>query len=366
MERLLRRALPDAMSPLSAACIDAETVAAWAEGALSRSEASRVESHLAGCARCQGMAAVLARTEPAPAAPATAWWRQVPMRWAAPLTAAAAAVLIWAVLPGDEPPAEMQNARAEPAQIARPAAPEPDLAAPADAASAATPAATAEEETRAAEAQPARRDDAPGESAAASERPQPAAEPSPAPAATPPASAMPRQSPSAPPPAREEASGSDRASFAVTETLSVAEAAPFLVESPGDPAMRSSPAAQARPALAGRAIAADAQATARTQWRVWPAGRVERSADEGATWTSVPLEPPVGLTAGSAPSPLVCWLVGPSGAVLRTTDGRRFERVPFPEAVDLVSVEARDAGSAAVTTADGRVLTTTDGGATWR
>ena len=49
-----------------------------------------------------------------------------------------------------------------------------------------------------------------------------------------------------------------------------------------------------------------------------------------------------------------------------TTDGGRFERVPFPEPLDLVGVRAIDAQSAVVTAADGAELQTTDRGGTWK
>jgi photosystem II stability/assembly factor-like uncharacterized protein len=73
------------------------------------------------------------------------------------------------------------------------------------------------------------------------------------------------------------------------------------------------------------------------------------------------------LTAGAAPSASVCWLVGRAGVVLRTTDGRTWRRVPFPEMTDLSAVRAIDADGnvASVSTADGRTFSTTDGGATW-
>ena len=67
-----------------------------------------------------------------------------------------------------------------------------------------------------------------------------------------------------------------------------------------------------------------------------------------------------------SPARGVCWLVGRGGAILLTVDGRRWSRVAFPEPVDLARIEARDARTAVVTTMDGRVFTTIDGGATWR
>ena len=80
------------------------------------------------------------------------------------------------------------------------------------------------------------------------------------------------------------------------------------------------------------------------------------STNAGATWELLPTGGPAELTAGSSPSPFVCWLVGRGGVVLRTTDGRRWERVPFPEPVDLVSVQSSDAQTAVVTTTDGRAV----------
>jgi photosystem II stability/assembly factor-like uncharacterized protein len=62
----------------------------------------------------------------------------------------------------------------------------------------------------------------------------------------------------------------------------------------------------------------------------------------------------------------VCWLVGSAGTVLLATDGERWEPRPFPERIDLVAVEARDALHATVTARDGRRFVTDDGGATWR
>ena len=73
------------------------------------------------------------------------------------------------------------------------------------------------------------------------------------------------------------------------------------------------------------------------------------------------------LTAGVAPATTVCWLVGRNGAVLLTTDGQTWRRLPFPEITDLSAVRTVDAGGhvASVSTTDGRTFVTTDAGATW-
>ena len=51
--------------------------------------------------------------------------------------------------------------------------------------------------------------------------------------------------------------------------------------------------------------------------------------------------------------------------MLRTTDGRSWARIPFPEAVPLTSIRATDDKTATVTTEDGRQFVTEDGGRTW-
>lgn len=71
------------------------------------------------------------------------------------------------------------------------------------------------------------------------------------------------------------------------------------------------------------------------------------------------------LTASAAPSESVCWVVGRGGVVMLTTDGRTWRRVAFPEITDLSAVRATDARTASVTTADGRMFSTSDGGVTW-
>ena len=71
------------------------------------------------------------------------------------------------------------------------------------------------------------------------------------------------------------------------------------------------------------------------------------------------------LTALAAPSASVCWVVGRTGVVLLSTDGKTWRRLPFPETADLMAIQATDARSASVSTADARTFDTTDGGVTW-
>lgn len=104
---------------------------------------------------------------------------------------------------------------------------------------------------------------------------------------------------------------------------------------------------------------------AAVRWRIMAGQQLDRTTDSGARWERVAIAADIVLTAGHSPAPDVAWLVGTGGIVLRTTDGSRFERVPFVESVDLVAVNAVDDRQATVTTSDGRVFHTVDGGTTW-
>jgi photosystem II stability/assembly factor-like uncharacterized protein len=104
---------------------------------------------------------------------------------------------------------------------------------------------------------------------------------------------------------------------------------------------------------------------ANNRWRIVAAGTVDHSTDGGSTWQTQSTGVTAMLTAGASPSPTVCWLVGPGGIVLLSTDGRSWQRLVFPEAIDLESVHALDDKRATVTAADGRTVSTTDGGRTW-
>jgi photosystem II stability/assembly factor-like uncharacterized protein len=93
---------------------------------------------------------------------------------------------------------------------------------------------------------------------------------------------------------------------------------------------------------------------------------VERSTNGGSSWQ--PATTPAGavVTTGTSPAADVCWLVGPNGTVLRTTNGSRFEAANIPGAGTLVSAQATDADHATVRAADGRVYVTEDGGKSWK
>jgi hypothetical protein len=88
----LKRLMPkDGMA--AGPCLDAETFAAWTEGALSGKALAAAEQHVSECSRCLALAAAMQRTTPQPVQSAPD--RRALWRWIVPLTAAATAVAIW-------------------------------------------------------------------------------------------------------------------------------------------------------------------------------------------------------------------------------------------------------------------------------
>ena len=85
--------------PASAdACLDAETLAAWADGGLGSQAAAAVELHASSCSRCTAVLAAMAGTASG-RPPVHAWTPMRLLRWLVPLTAAATAIALWVVVP---------------------------------------------------------------------------------------------------------------------------------------------------------------------------------------------------------------------------------------------------------------------------
>lgn len=102
LDRLLRSALVSAQSAGGKDCPDAEQVAAYVDGGLTARERTDLEPHLAACARCQAVLAVLAREsaaeQPAAEAKPSAWraFLALPtLRWLVPASAAALGVILY-------------------------------------------------------------------------------------------------------------------------------------------------------------------------------------------------------------------------------------------------------------------------------
>jgi len=291
-------------------CLEAETVAAWAERRLARPEVTALEQHAATCGRCRALLAAFARTEPVSPA-AVPWWKAPVLRWAAPVAAVAAAAIIWVVV--DRGPIQEQIAApAATGPASSPASPPPSVLTESD---------VARPAERPADLSEARRQE---ESAKTLKPASPPAPTAPAPPA-----------PRAAQAARTEVTAARELAADALVSLSAA-GAPFVLTSPDKS----------------------------VHWRALP-GRIERSTDDGVTWSAQPLNPGLLLTTGQCVTSEVCWLAGTAGAVLRTTDGRTWTMAIPPASTNITAIHPADALNAAVTTADGRTFSTSDGGQTW-
>jgi hypothetical protein len=295
-----------------------------------------------------------------------------------PLATAAAALALWVMVSRDtRPPAAPQVAsRTESASTDRVVAAPPTAGAPAQPASSAgregTPVAAQSRrrgEARSAAPPFAKATEPPppalAETAVVSERPARVDER----ARDAAASAQPSLPPAAVPPQQTQVAQQAQAGQAGLQTQQQPPQAARPVQ---EPAATPRPATYARQrAVLGESggLVAHREVTSpdpAVRWRFGAAGLVQRSADGGKTWAPQISGVTLDLSAASAPSATVCWIVGRSGVVLLTVDGSTWRRLPFPLTGDLRAVSATDGKTASVTTADGRVLTTTDGGASWR
>jgi hypothetical protein len=405
--RLLRDAARATMpAEAGPACLDADTLAAWADEALGVREREAVESHAAGCARCQAMlAAMVTTTPPADPAPARAWWRMPAFAWLVPATALVLVVGVYVgtlsmgrrsnALPGAQMvPTTAHLPTPPPAVAAAPQTIAPTVVIATPPAQASTPgggpvtAAPLPNDQLPASLAIAPRSESAGfapQRGASASSPSPVSSASPASPAPPaaagsqetaprvenadaatrrqveqrsaqralvdaaPASPPRTGSPAGAPPAEAPTSQPPAADFATAAQGAAAmnRAAPFAMKSMASP-----------PPMV---VAPDASA----RWRLLPDGGIERSTDLGATWQPQATGVRVPLTAGAAPSSTVCWVVGTGGTVLLSTDGRTWRRLAFPDLVNLIAVSAADEKTATVTAAGGRTFTTTDGGKTW-
>lgn len=107
-------------------------------------------------------------------------------------------------------------------------------------------------------------------------------------------------------------------------------------------------------------------------WRVGPAGSIERSADNGASWNLQSSGVAADLTTGFALSARVCWVVGSSGTILRTTDGgAHWIKIGSPVNSAIIGIRATDAFHATISfiddpkTGEIKSFKTADGGVNW-
>lgn len=407
-------------------CIDAETLAAWAEGVLSAAERARVDAHLADCARCQAMAAMFAITEldasastedvgapvvlpfERPAQSPTSAPAPRLGRWWLPLAggAIAAGALIFAVM----------NRAPEPPSVAAPnIAADSTFAQGGDATATVVPPPS---ETKISVTPPAAAPKALPRVGTAGGNlvPRPQAErvtPPTVTAAAPPPPADPPPVLAPPPPAAQP-------------TIAAPQPAPVIppaaVAPPPPPASRQITVSAAPPVVdtkktsTGGTFARDVTETippTRDPWSIINmkpggadvvqivspggaptasfnvggsgSGRQIGTGGVGATWTvvdptavewrltnqTVPtrlkIETPSTerIFGGSSPSDRVCWLIA-RDAVWVTADATVFKPVNAPSGVVIASITALDGLRATITASTGRQYITEDGGLTWR
>ncbi len=346
VDRVLRRtrgSRSDSDAGIPDGCLDAETLAAWADGELPSNERAAAEQHAADCTRCQAMLAALVRTTPE-TAPARPWWRPSGLGWLVPLAATAAAVGIWIAVP-ELPHSRPPESAARPADAVSPSSVPPASSLPGPAAPPALPTAPAPAPTPSAQPDTAERRARDSRADARANQLSPPA----AAAAPPPAQAF-----------REEAAQAK----AVPPPAAAAPSAPPSPSAPSrafDQTTANSGAKLADASAVVEIVSPDPM----SRWRITGRRSVERSSDGGATWQPQQAGATSDLVAGSSPSPTVCWLVGRAGLVLLTIDGRQWRPVVFPVPADLSAVSASDARTAVVTTSDGRSFRTSDAGQTW-
>ena len=344
--------------PSEGGCLDADTLAAWADNALNARELAAAQTHAADCARCQAMLAAMAKTAPATPDTAASPWRISSLRWLVPLTAAAAAVVIWTIVPGSDlgrvkvrQVSQSAESIPQPPSPAQPPSPtQPPSPASATDALAPSSAPAVNGRARREQQTPAEAKDLEADKKNALSR-----------------------GPVPPKPQSGEGGSADRAKADANTALdAAARGADVRLEKRqaaaeiGAAAQTAAPAAPAAKTFSfGAPETVIVSSNPASRWRILPGGAVQRSADGGATWQMQNTGVSQTLSAGSSPSPSVCWLVGPAGIVLLSTDGRTWKRVAFPEAVPLAAIRATDAETATVTTADGREFVTDDGGRTW-
>jgi photosynthesis system II assembly factor YCF48-like protein len=154
---------------------------------------------------------------------------------------------------------------------------------------------------------------------------------------------------------------------AVTETVTVESAVPQVDTTTSSMMMKQGVASQmveVTGAVAGLILTPDNKVF----WKLQPAGTVQLTTDGGKTWKSVETGVNADLIAGFAPSSHVCWIAGKAGTLLLTTDrGGHWTRITTPIAGDLGGVHASDAKHASIwDAANHKSYETPDGGATWK
>ena len=310
-------------------CLDAETLAAWADGGLSVTAAAAVERHASSCSRCTAVLASLEQS--APAASTTPVWTPARVfRWLAPLAAAATAVAIWIVVP-DRPLTQVAPAPAHDLAIQAPETP------PREPGTGNLESGARNTERRTLSAEPG----------IANQNPAPSTQNQEPPAQFAPSVRVEKPAAEAPVQMRDDLRRERAAPQALGATAdSAAEAPPAAAPATGAAPLLLRPRRhrlrplQPMPSLkkpSGRQRSKGRLSTARRwrtesvspsnpliRWRVVALASVERSADAGKTWTKTTPPPGVALNDTPAVTVVVIEAVDGDRAVARTSDGVEF------------------------------------------
>lgn len=399
-ERLLSR---EVSRPAAAAdaCPQVELLSAWFDRALPDVEAAAVETHLAGCGRCQALIGQLARTEPEvlyvhPKPEPTPWiWH---LRWAAPLAAASIVVFVVGTrqLIAPDTSSRVPPLGTPVNQMAKAA--DRELAAPGESVPGGLPAGAEPSAP-----QVAGRSSSPAREIPPTGKPGPSKSPAP----TPEESAAPTGAPksvaegqlghvagadaTAGLPAAPQAEELTRRNAKVA-TPAAPPQPPAAAPAPSTLALQNTPKTivTGAPAVAGAApemrkaesaradklVLLDARAQrvepaafvpgGTAGWRYAKPGLVLRTLDGGAHWAEQALPGGARVLALSAVSSSLCWAAGADGVILRTTDGSSWQAIPSPTKADIGWISALDDHRVTMRTADGITYDSGDGGATWR
>ena len=274
-----------ARATVSDECLDAETIAAWSDGALPAAGAARIETHLSQCSHCQALLAALVRSTP-PTPASRSIWQRWQLRWVVPIAAAASALALWIAVPTDKRevaprPATLDDSR----QSAAPSSPAP-------------PAGVAEQERNAVSPNLEKRADQFARQAARPTAPTPAAD----------------SAAAAAPSARDRNATGVASSEEKADVPSAAPTAPQP--------LRRELSAEQQTQAAIEAVSPDVAIRWRIRLRQGSGGqvvdgpRIERSTDSGANWEAVVFPEATALVAIRA--------LSATAAIVTTADNRQF------------------------------------------
>jgi hypothetical protein len=318
---LVRNALrPDGRKPADS-CPDPELIAAYYERSAGQDELPRLDRHLSTCRACHAQLAALAREGDSSRArmPDAPSWQFLQWRFLVPIASAVAIATAWLVARPQPPAPSSQVATSAPVEPA----PERPLT--------------------------QGRDQSRGGATASLDSRDHVASPLPTRE-----SAVPMSAPIGPAPGPSVMRESDsRGGSAASLEGRDHNPSPLRTN-------ESAPRTETGSALFATVVISPDPAV---RWRLTRTG-IERSLDAGQRWQPQVRRP-------TAPTALrKCLRVmsagrSAGGSVWRTADGERWLQTSSPTTAHLVAVQARDALTATVTTADAVRYVTTDGGRTW-